>query len=292
MTEPLLTVEGLTKHFWTHRPFQRRSVIHALCGASFEMTAGQTLGVVGESGSGKTTLLRTVLGLHRPTAGRVVFGGAAVDYARRASKRAFWRRVGVVFQDPFSSLDPRLTVSDILREPLSVSGAAGPVEAALREALDEVQLPATALRRFPHEFSGGQRQRIAIARALMLKPELIVLDEPVSSLDVTIQAEILELLNSIQRQTQTAYIFVSHDLAVVSETCDRVLVMFGGQIVEAGPTGQVVAEPQHPYTQELLAAVPSPDPPAERERIRWRRQSAIGSQARTWSLPPCPDSRP
>ncbi|MDR1386373.1 MAG: ATP-binding cassette domain-containing protein [Propionibacteriaceae bacterium] len=288
MTEPLLVVEGLTKHFWTHRPFQRRSVIHALCGASFAMTAGQTLGVVGESGSGKTTLLRTVLGLHQPTAGTVVFAGQSVDHTKRSSQRAFWRRVGVVFQDPFSSLDPRMTVSDILREPLSVAQAPGPVEPALREALDEVQLPTTALRRFPHEFSGGQRQRIAIARALMLKPELIFLDEPVSSLDVTIQAEILELLNDIQRQTQTALVFVSHDLAVVSETCDRVLVMFGGQIVEAGPTAQVVGQPRHPYTQELLASVPTPDPPAERARIRRRRQLFAGEQERTWSLPECP----
>jgi ABC-type glutathione transport system ATPase component len=284
----LLRVDRLTKHFQTHRLFQRRHTIHAVCCASFELTGGETLGIVGESGSGKTTLLRTVLGLYEPTGGAVYFEGSALDYRDRAARRAFWRRIGVVFQDPYSSLDPRMTVSDLLREPLIVTGAKMDARERVREVLDEVYLPQSVLGRFPHEFSGGQRQRIAIARALMLKPEFIALDEPVSSLDVTIQAEILELLARIQRETQTAYILISHDLAVVAQTCHSVIVMYGGQIVEAGPTAAVVESPSHPYTQELLACVPSPDPAGERARIKRRRELFSITDERSWTLPPCP----
>ncbi|MDR1512674.1 MAG: ATP-binding cassette domain-containing protein [Propionibacteriaceae bacterium] len=287
-TAPLLNVDQLTKHFETHRLFQRRHTIHAACCATFELASGETLGIVGESGSGKTTLLRTMLGLHEPTGGTVEFEGRPLDYHDRDARRAFWRRIGVVFQDPYSSLDPRMTVSDILREPVQVTGAKLDPERRVREVLEEVSLPRTVLGRFPHEFSGGQRQRIAIARALMLKPELIALDEPVSSLDVTIQAEILELLASIQAETRTAYVLISHDLAVVAQTCHSVMVMYGGQVVEAGPTTQVIERPEHPYTQELLASVPTPDPASERERIRRRRELFSATEERTWVLPPCP----
>ncbi|MDR2567073.1 MAG: ATP-binding cassette domain-containing protein [Bifidobacteriaceae bacterium] len=284
----LLRVDQLTKHFQTHRPFQRRQTIHAVCCASFELSGGQTLGIVGESGSGKTTLLRTLLGLYEPTGGAVSLEGKTLDYRDKDARRAFWRRIGVVFQDPYSSLDPRMTVSDILREPLLVTGAKMDARQRIREVLDEVYLPQGVLGRFPHEFSGGQRQRIAIARALMLKPELIALDEPVSSLDVTIQAEILELLARIQTETQTAYILISHDLAVVAQTCHEVIVMYGGQIVEAGPTMTVIESPRHPYTQELLVSVPNPDPASERERIRRRRELFSATDERSWSLGPCP----
>ncbi|MDR0416551.1 MAG: ATP-binding cassette domain-containing protein [Propionibacteriaceae bacterium] len=289
---PLLSVDQLTKHFQTHRLFQRRHTIHATCCASFELASGETLGVVGESGSGKTTLLRTMLGLYEPTGGAVRFEGQPLDYRDHEARRSFWRRIGVVFQDPYSSLDPRMTVSDLLREPLAVTGAKIDPKQRIRDVLDEVRLPQGVLGRFPHEFSGGQRQRIAIARALMLKPELIALDEPVSSLDVTIQAEILELLADIQRETRTAYILISHDLAVVAQTCHAVIVMYGGQIVEAGPTATVIATPQHPYTQELLASVPSPDPASERARIKRRRELFSATEERTWSLPPCPFDHP
>jgi oligopeptide/dipeptide ABC transporter ATP-binding protein len=266
---PLLQVDGLVKHFKPSRAARRRGdgVIHALCGVSLDLSAGETVGVVGESGSGKTTLLRTLLGLERPTAGSVRYRGLDVTNLKGKSASGFRRRVSVVFQDPFTSLDPRMTVSDLLSEPAAVQRQRMPV-ARVRALLEQVQLPRDSIGRFPHEFSGGQRQRIAIARALALDPELIVLDEPVSALDVSVQAEIIRLLRDLQEHANVSYLFVAHDLAVVAEVSHRVAVMYGGQMVEFGPTEQVITQPQHPYTRQLLSAVPVPDPVIERAKPR------------------------
>jgi ABC-type oligopeptide transport system ATPase subunit len=264
---PLLQVDSLVRHFPAPRRARRGggdAVIHALCGVSFQIAAGETVGIVGESGSGKTTLLKTVLGLHRPTSGSARFAGIDVARAKGPERRRPQQDMSVVFQDPYTSLDPRMTVAELLAEPAQIQGKASNVLERSREVLDAVRLPADSLGRFPHEFSGGQRQRVAIARALMLKPRLVVLDEPVSALDVSVQAEILALLKELQRRTGVSYLFVAHDLAVVAQLCDRIGVMFGGQMVELGDTGQITQAPIHPYTRELLSAVPIPDPVVER----------------------------
>lgn len=262
--QPLLRVQDLVTHFSQRG---RGSVIHALCGVSFELNQGETFSVVGESGSGKTTLLRSVLGLEKPTSGTVRFRGVDVTGVWGAAGRAFRADVSVVFQDPYTSLDPRMTVGDILREP-SVIQRRERRRGQVASLLDQVRLPADAADRFPHEFSGGQRQRIAIARALAVDPALIILDEPVSALDVSVQAEILELLRDLQTQRGVSYLFVSHDMAVVAELSHRVGVMHGGQMVEQGEARQVLRQPAHPYTKTLLAAVPVPDPRLQRERMR------------------------
>lgn len=283
----LLEVRGLTKHFSERKGVLRsRGVIHATCMVDFTLRRGETLGIVGESGCGKTTLLRTTLGLVEPTGGTIRFNGEPVDLRDRRQVRRYRQSVGVVFQDPYSSLDSRMTVSDLLDEPVRASGRRDVPAGRTREVLEQVRLSEQALGRFPHEFSGGQRQRIAIARALMLGPELIVLDEPVSSLDVTIQAEILDLLESIKRSTGTAFMLVSHDLAVVSQVCDQVIVMFGGQVVESGATADIVRHPRHPYVRELLGAVPIPDPAVERRRMQ-RYFDDPAAFDRDWTLPPC-----
>ena len=267
---PLLAVEGLVKHYRARRHRGRRpaaSVIHALCGPTFQLDRGETFGVVGESGSGKTTLLRTILGLETPTAGRVLFDGVDVTgLPNDRHAQTFRRAVSVVFQDPYMSLDPRMTVADILREPAQVHRQPFP-DNRIGELLDQVRLPRTSMGRFPHEFSGGQRQRIAIARSLALDPALVVLDEPVSSLDVSVQAEILALLQDLQQSRQVAYLLVAHDLALVADISHRVGVMYGGQMVEQGPAGSVIRTPGHPYSQALLAAVPVPDPHVQRTRL-------------------------
>ncbi|OKI46787.1 ATP-binding cassette domain-containing protein [Micromonospora sp. CB01531] len=282
----LLRVRDLVKHYRAPRAAQRHGppIVHALCSVSFSIGPAQTLGIVGESGSGKTTLLRTILGLQKPTAGRVLFLAKDASQLKGASARALQRELSVVFQDPYTSLDPRMTVADILAEPAQIHGLAVSSRKALA-LLDQVRLPATSLRRFPHEFSGGQRQRIAIARALALDPKLIVLDEPVSALDVSVQAEILKLLKELQQARQVSYLFVAHDLAVVADISQRVGVMYGGQMVELGATEQVIADPQHPYTRELLAAVPVPDPRIERAKPRMLQRQW---PTETDNLPPCP----
>ncbi|MCC6305049.1 MAG: dipeptide ABC transporter ATP-binding protein [Rhodobacteraceae bacterium] len=285
---PLLLVENLSCHFRRPRRAVRRGAdrtIHALCGVDLALTAGETFGIVGESGSGKTTLLNTVLGLYAPTTGRVVFDGR--DLSLPAARRDAARQMSVVFQDPYSSLDPRMTVWELLAEPGRIEGmATAEIRARAARVLDRVRLPAAALGRFPHEFSGGQRQRIAIARALMLDPRLVVLDEPVSALDVSIQQDILDLLAELKRDLGVAYLLVAHDLAVVAGLSDRIGVMYGGQMVEVGPARQVIADPRHPYTRRLLDAVPVPDPAVERAR-------RTGPRAPMWPtpedpLPPCP----
>ncbi|HLS26372.1 MAG TPA: ATP-binding cassette domain-containing protein [Beutenbergiaceae bacterium] len=264
---PLLQVQDLVKHFKAPRSRRRdgQSVVHAVCGVSFEVPKAKTFGIVGESGSGKTTVLRTVLGLHPATAGRVVFDSATVGEMAREELAEFRRRVAVVFQDPYTSLDPRMTVHQLLAEPAKIQRT-GHDERRTRELLDLVRLPSDAAERYPHEFSGGQRQRIAIARALALEPDLVVLDEPVSALDVTVQAEILTLLQSLQQDRGVSYLLVTHDLAVVADLAHHIGVMQLGRMVEQGPTGDVIGRPQDPYTQALLAAVPVPDPAIERAK--------------------------
>ena len=260
----LLDVAGLAKYFTQTKGFLRpvTTTVRAVDGVSFQVTPGEAFGLVGESGCGKSTAARALLRLVEPDRGTVRFGGADVRAARGAALVALRRRMGIVFQDPYSSLNPRRRIGRTLAEPLEVHGLAR--GAAAREAagalLEEVGLPASAGSRYPHEFSGGQRQRIGIARALALKPELIVADEPVSALDVSVQAQVLVLLRALQERRGLAFVFVSHDLAVVRWFCSRVAVMYLGRIVEQGPVARVFSQPRHPYTQVLRDASPVPDP--------------------------------
>ena len=253
----LLALEGVSCHF----TMSGGRVLKAVDRVDLSLDAGQTYALVGESGCGKSTLAKLVLGLERLHAGRVVFDGVDVADLNRDGRRRFRARVQAVFQDPYSSLNPRLRVGTILAEPLSARGERGrSVQNRTAEVLELVGLPENAGRLYPHEFSGGQRQRIAIARALVPKPDLIVLDEPVSALDVSIRAQILNLLLDLQEELSLSYLLIAHDLALVEHTSDRLGVMYLGEIVESGPSEEVFAEPRHPYTQALLAAVPRPDP--------------------------------
>ncbi|MEP6759264.1 MAG: ABC transporter ATP-binding protein [Actinomycetota bacterium] len=260
---PLLRVEGLVKRFPVHSGmFRRGAQLHAVEGVSLDVAPGEVLAVVGESGSGKSTLARCILRLIDPTAGRVVFDGEDVTAMTGRSLNAFRQRVQPVFQDPFSSLDPRWTVGRSVREALDAHaiGTKNERDARVADLLDRVGLsPALAVRR-PHELSGGQRQRVGIAAALAPSPALIVADEPVSALDVSVQAQVLNLLSDLQRDLQLAILFVAHDLSVVEHISHRVAVMYLGRIVETGATEDVFRDPQHPYTQALLAAIPLPDP--------------------------------
>ena len=244
----------------------------ALHSVSIEVGTGETLGLVGESGSGKTTLGRAILGLAPVSAGTITFDGKDIGHATRKERRLLSRDLQVVFQDPYTSLNPSMEVGQILAEPLQIQGMEGEAaNARIRELLDQVGLPADAINRMPREFSGGQRQRVAIARALALSPKLIVCDEPVSALDLTTQARILDLFLQIQRDTGVSYLFVSHDLDVVRHISHRVAVMYKGEIVEQGPSQQVTVEPTHPYTQRLLMASPVPDPDRQAARREQRR---------------------
>ena len=244
----------------------------ALHGVSATVGTGETLGLVGESGSGKTTLGQAVLGLAPVVAGRITFEGEDITHASRAERRRLSRDMQVVFQDPYSSLNPAMTVGDILAEPLGIQRITGKAARdRVRELLDRVHMPVDAMGRLPREFSGGQRQRIAIARALALRPKLIVCDEPVSALDLSTQARVLDLFLEIQQDTGVSYLFVSHDLDVVRHISHRVAVMYKGEIVETGVAAQVTERPQHPYTQRLLLASPVPDPDRQAERRSARR---------------------
>jgi len=260
-TQTLLKVEGLTKHF-PIAGFLGRTIgqVRAVDGIDLEIARGETLGLVGESGCGKSTTGRLVLRLIEPTAGRIRFDGMDLTALSGADMRAQRRRLQIVFQDPYSSLNPRMTVGDMLAEPLRIHGIASgkAVAGRVAELLAMVGLPATHVRRYPHEFSGGQRQRICIARALATEPELIVCDEAVSALDVSVQAQILNLLEDIQARLGLSYLFISHDLTVVRHITDRVAVMYLGRIVETAPAEALFQRPRHPYTRALLDVIPVP----------------------------------
>ncbi|TNC07200.1 dipeptide ABC transporter ATP-binding protein [Methylobacterium terricola] len=265
MTGPLLELDGVRKHYPVHEGLiLRRQVgaVRAVDGVSLSIAAGETLAVVGESGCGKSTLARLALRLIAPSAGTIRFDGRDVTHDGRAALKPLRRQMQVIFQDPFASLNPRMSVEEILAEPMLVHGLgdAASRAARVRELLDLVGLARYHADRFPHEFSGGQRQRIGIARALALKPRLIVCDEPVSALDVSIQAQVVNLLKDLQAEFGLAYLFISHGLAVVRHMADRVAVMYLGEVVETAPVGALYAAPRHPYTQALLAAAPVPDP--------------------------------
>ena len=268
----LLDVRGLRVHFPLREGLvvpRRAGAVRAVDGVDLELGPGETLGLVGESGCGKTTAARAVLRLVEPTAGRITFDGRDVSTVRGEELRLLRRRMQLVFQDPYSSLDPRQSVGSILAEPLRTHGTRGPtVDRRVRQLLGLVGLSAGAAARYPHELSGGQRQRVGVARAIALEPDLVVLDEPVSALDVSIQAQIVNLLEDLQEQLGLAYLFISHDLAVVRHVSDRVAVMYLGVLVEESSADELYTAPRHPYTVALLSAIPVPDPDVEDRRRR------------------------
>ncbi|MBL8702231.1 MAG: dipeptide ABC transporter ATP-binding protein [Alphaproteobacteria bacterium] len=279
---PLLEIEGLRVHFPIRRGWLgARGVIRAVDGVSLTMTRGETLGLVGESGCGKSTLGNAVLRIVEPTGGEIRLEG--VDLARldREALRAARRRVQMVFQDPFASLDPRMRVGDSIGEPLLVHGLAqgDALRERVADLLVRVGLAATHADRYPHEFSGGQRQRLVIARALALSPALVVCDEPVSALDVSVRGQILNLLLTLQRELGTTFLFISHDLSVVRHVSDRIAVMYLGRIVELAKRDALFDAPRHPYTQALISAIPLPDPRAQRARRRMVLTGEIPSPA-------------
>jgi ABC-type oligopeptide transport system ATPase subunit len=270
MTMPLVQVRHLTKHYTRPRgPFRAASIVKAVDDVSFDIEAGETFGLVGESGSGKSTTGRCILRLIEPSSGEVRLRGENVLGFDRHRLRQARRDMQMVFQDPYSSLNPRMRVRDIVEEPLVIHRIGDRRERQERaaELFRVVGLDPSALDRYPHEFSGGQRQRIGLARALALQPSFIVADEPVSALDMSVQAQVVSLLLSLQQQLKLTYLFIAHDLRLVETICRRVAVMYQGRIVESGDTASIFRDPQHPYTRALLSAVPSLDPDAPKQRI-------------------------
>lgn len=270
-TEPLLELRGLTKRFPVRGGFWGRThdYVHAVEDVNLQILPGETLGLVGESGCGKSTLGRTLLRLIEPTAGQIIYRGQDITRASHSEMRALRRELQIIFQDPYASLNPRMNVEQIVGEPLAVHNLRPKSERRDRvlELLELVGLSADALTRYPHEFSGGQRQRIGIARALAVEPSFIVCDEPVSSLDVSIQAQIVNLLTELQEKLNLTYLFIAHDLRLVEFFSARIAIMYLGRIVELGSATQIVTQPRHPYTQALLSAIPVPDPKTRRQRI-------------------------
>jgi len=299
MSDPVLTVRGLRKHFATGGGLSRAAAVtvRAVDGIGFEVRAGEAFGIVGESGCGKSTAGRAILRLIEPDAGEIVYRGQDVRAASGAALRALRRRLQIVFQDPYSSLNPRRSIGRALAEPIEVHGLAASaqeVRARVASLLDEVGLPADAAERYPHEFSGGQRQRIGIARALSVEPELIVADEPVSALDVSIQAQVLELMRRLQAQRGLSFVFIAHDLGVVRYFCQRVAVMYLGRIVEMGTAAELFGDPLHPYTRMLRDASPVPDPAlrGRMPRIEGETPSPANPPSGCHFHPRCPHAMP
>jgi oligopeptide/dipeptide ABC transporter ATP-binding protein len=266
----LLEVKDLKQHFAIKKGFLgEKKTVKAVDGVSFKIEQGETLGIVGESGCGKSSLGRTILQLIKPTSGEIIFGGREITHLSRSEMKDIRKDMQIVFQDPYASLNPRSTIRSILETPLIVHGMKSKIERMkiIENIIDKIGIRKEQLDRYPHEFSGGQRQRIGIARALTLNPKLIIADEPVSALDVSVQSQVLNLMKDLQKEFNLSYIFISHDLSVVQHISDRVAVMYLGKIVEMAEVEELYKNPLHPYTKALLSAVPLPDPTKKRERI-------------------------
>ncbi|KAB1907609.1 MULTISPECIES: ABC transporter ATP-binding protein [unclassified Micromonospora] len=283
MTENIIEVRDLVKHYPVTRGIVFKKTIgqvKAVDGVSFDLKAGETLGVVGESGCGKSTLARVLMNLEKPTAGQVLYKGQDISKLSGGALRRLRRQIQLVMQDPYTSLNPRMTVGDLIGEPFEIHPEVAPKRSRrdkVKELLDLVGLNPEHINRYPHQFSGGQRQRIGIARALALRPEVIVCDEPVSALDVSIQAQVMNLLEKLQAEFGLSYVFIAHDLSVVRHLSDRVAVMYLGKMVEVGTEDEIYERPTHPYTQALLSAVPVPDPTVRESKAIIRLQGDVPS---------------